>query len=575
MKLGRYVPAGITPQNVLAAPVFFVMLGWVLLANLSDSANIDSANIEGRLELTLLVHLAHWGLLLLIAWVAQTQGRKLEGLPFIGILLSVAVLRGLALHFSFAAIGVSPLPELWVRITFSVLYVGVGMIVIGLWLHQIRRHNDLRESMFAEQARLSLVRQEAESKIFEANQNLIAEIKDDLLRRVDRLDQAKPLESLSELRDAIDHVVRPMSEQLAYKGQPWEPEPIERKRNKVSWRRVFIESFYVSKMHPVLVPTLVLFLVAPSVISYLSLSNAWLALLGVSASQALMLFAYQAVARRLFGKSSRITQTVVVIFGYLSIGVVSTIQASVLIALNNPGRPIPLQTLIYGLLIGLMVSLVAQSLRAMKRVELDLAATTAEASWEITRIRQLHRELEQGLANKLHGKIQGTLAASYLKLSRAVMDGQTSAPLDEYKQALVRNILDLDNETQRPSRLDSVLEETVATWANVCNIVWNISPEHKQIIGQDDLLGHALEDVIPELAFNSVNHGRAKSLSFTFEIIDDRTLRMIASDDGRQTGSSGRVGLGSKLLDDCCISWQRDSTPAGTVTRCDLPVKAE
>ena len=32
MKLGRYVPAGITPQNVLAAPVFFVMLGWVLLA---------------------------------------------------------------------------------------------------------------------------------------------------------------------------------------------------------------------------------------------------------------------------------------------------------------------------------------------------------------------------------------------------------------------------------------------------------------------------------------------------------------------------------------------------------------
>ena len=155
------------------------------------------------------------------------------------------------------------------------------------------------------------------------------------------------------------------------------------------------------------------------------------------------------------------------------------------------------------------------------------------------------------------------------------MDGQTSAPLDEYKQALVRNILDLDNETQRPSRLDSVLEETVATWANVCNIVWTISPAHKQIIGQDDLLGHALEDVIPELAFNSVNHGRAKSLSFTFEIIDDRTLRMIASDDGRQTGSSGRVGLGSKLLDDCCISWQRDSTPAGTVTRCDLPVKAE
>jgi signal transduction histidine kinase len=575
MKLGRFVPAGITPQNMLAAPVFFVMLSWVLLANLSESATRDSVNIAGRLELTLLVHLAHWGLLLLIAWVAKIQRRELEGLPFIAVLLSVAFLRGLALHLGFEALGVAPLPELWVRITFSVLYVGVGMIVVGLWLHQIRLHNELLESMFAEQARLSLVRQEAESKIFEANQNLIAEIKDDLLRRVDRLDQTKPLESLSELRDAIDHVVRPMSEQLAYKSQPWEPEPIERNRKNVSWRRVFIESFYVSKMHPVLVPLLVLFLLAPSVISYVSLSNAWLGLIGVSGSQALMLFAYQAVARQLFNNSSRITQTFVVIFGYLSIGVASTILASFLIALNIPGRPLPLQTLIYGVLIGLIVSLVTQSLRAMKRVELDLAATTVEASWEITRIRQLHRELEQGLANKLHGKIQGTLAASYLKLSRSVMDGQTSAPLDEYKQALVRSILDLDNETQRPSRLDSVLEETSVTWADVCNVTWNISAETKLIIGQDDLLGHALEDVIPELAFNSVKHGRAKSLTFTFEIVDDRTLSMIASDDGRQTGSSGRVGLGSKLLDDCCISWQRDSTPAGTVTRCDLPLKAE
>ena len=574
MKLGRYVPAGITPRNVLAAPVFFVMLGWVLLANLSESANTDAANLEGRLEVTLLVHLAHWALLLLIAWVAKTQRRNLEGLPFVAVLLGVTLLRGFVLHVSFEAIGIAPLPPLWVRIIFSVLYVGVGMIVIGLWLHQIRRHNELLESMFAEQARLSLVRQEAESKILEANQNLIAEIKSDLLRRVDRLDQAKPLESLSELRDAIDHVVRPMSEQLAYKSQPWEPEPVERKHNKVSWRRVFIESFYVSKMHPVLVPLLVLLLVAPSVISYLSLSNAWLGLIGVSSSQALMIFAYQAVAQKLFEKSGRITQTAVVIFGYLLIGVASTLLASWLISLNNPGRPMPLQTLIYGFLIGLMVSLVAQSLRAMKRVERDLAATTAEASWEITRIRQLHRELEQGLANKLHGKIQGTLAASYLKLSRAVMDGQTNAPLDEYKQALVRNILDLDNETHRPSRLDSVLEETVATWADICKIAWNISTENKQIISQDDLLGHALEDVIPELAFNSVNHGRATSLLFTFEIIDDRTLRMIASDDGRQTGSSGRVGLGSKLLDDCCISWQRDSTPTGTVTRCDLPLKA-
>lgn len=575
MKLSRFVPAGITPANVLAAPVFWVMLLWNLLANYLDSVNTASSNVPGRLLSVAIFHAAHWLVLWGISRFVKLPGRDWSGLPWVLAVLTLAFLRGLGLHYTFVAIGVSPLPEMWVRLLFSVLYVGLGMIVVGLWLHQIRRHNELLASMFAEQQRLDLVRNDAERKILEANQNLISKIKNDLLQRVERMDQARPLQALAELRDAIDTVVRPMSEQLAYKSEPWRPEPVRRPRTRVSWPRVFAESFYVANMHPLLVPLLVVLLISPSAINYLSLSRSWGLLILVGLSQVLMLWVYQIGAKRFFDNAGRAAQTAVVFCGYISVGMASTVLARTLVAVNIPGRPWPIQNLIYVILIGAIVCLVGQSLRAMKRVERDLADTTAEASWEITRIRQLHRELEQGLANKLHGKIQGTLAASYLKLARALTDGEATTPLGEYKQTLVRNILELDGDAVRPVRLEAVLEETVATWANVCQIAWQITPEQQRVIEQDNLLCHSLEDVIPELAFNSVKHGQAKHLRFDFEIVGERTLRMTATDDGMQTVSSGRVGLGSKLLDDCCIAWRRESNQAGTVTSCDLPIKTD
>lgn len=574
MNFARLIRESLTPSTVLTPAVFFIMLGWNLVANILDVANMNPELLPLRLLIVLVVHGLHWAAIRVTASFWSLWGQQLRGMTLLSVLLIIAALRGALLQETFRLAGINPLVDIWVRLTFSVLYVGLGTVVIAIWLQQIRQHNRLLANTIAEQERLNQVRHQAENRIFEANQKLISAIQKDLLQRVNRLSDSNPLATLAELRDSIDHVVRPMSEQLAYKETDWQPEPVIAKRVKVSWRRVIAESFYVDNMHPFAVTVILITLIAPSAVNLLGFEDAWPPLLIAGACHVVTLWLYQRLARRAFSASSRPVQRRAVLTGFALAGVVSTIVSRLLVNPNIPNALFPLQNLVFTLVIGVVLCLVAQSLRAMSSIERDLAAATAEASWEITRIRQIHRELERGLANKLHGKIQGTLAASYLKLARAISEGQASeAPLSGYKDLLIKNIADLAGDATRPIRLNEVIAETIETWADVCQIDCELGPELRSQIERDSLLCHALEDVIPELAFNSVKHGNATSLHFVFELIDGRTLQMDAHDNGRQAIESGRVGLGSKLLDDCCIAWNRSSGPEGTITRCQLPVK--
>ena len=570
----RLIRQSLTPSAALRPAVFFAILLWTLLANALDVGNLQAAELPIRLGIIAIAQVIHWCSILVVVGLFQLAGYRIRGVPFLWVLIFAAGVRGVLVQEAFDAFAVNPTASTWVRFTFSVLYVGLGMVVVAIWLQQVGQHNRLMADLNAEQERLRLVRTEAEQKILEANQVLIAKIRKDLLERVRRLSGNKPLESLAELQAAIDQVVRPMSEQLAYQNTAWEPDKVLPKRLKVSWRRVITESFYIDNIHPIAITVLTTILIAPNTIHVLSFNNAWLALILAPLSLGGFLWIYRLQMRKCLHASSMRVQRIATLIGFFGGAITSNIVARLLISPMIPNLLIPSQSVVYAVLISVIVALVTQTLRAMRSVERDLEKMTGEASWEITRIRQIHRELEQELANKLHGKIQATLAASYLKLARSITEGRTDeGSLDEFKTVLVRSINDLGVEGSRPSRFDEVLRETKETWADVCQISVEIEPEVKDVIVQDGLLSHALEDLVPELTFNSIKHGKATSLQFSIRMETSRTLLLSASDNGQQAIQSGRVGLGSKLLDECCISWTRETADVGTVTTCLLPLK--
>lgn len=573
MSLNRLIREGLTPQTALSWPVFLLILAWNALANWLDGLQASNSEPFGRLAVIALVHLSYWAVLWLIVLTGKAVGWQVRGWSLLSVLLAVSVARGWAAYSLLKFFEIPVSAGLLVRILYSVFYIGLGIAVTALWIHQIRQHNQLLEDIHREQSRLLKVKGEAESKILEANQTLIKQIKNDLLARVSTVGMTNVKESLAELRDVIDHVVRPMSHHLSYKSEPWTPGPGPDRKAKVSWSRVIAESFSVENINPLATTVAVSILVAPSTIEYLSLTRSWLAVILAICFLFGWFVLYKKLAQLLVKTKERWAQTSVVLAGYFLAGLFTTLLVDLPIADDAPQRPAPIQILIYTLITGSAVSLAVQARRAMKTVESTLRETNAESVWEITRIRQVQRELEKELANRLHGKIQATMTAVYLKLNRSIEDNQlTALEIEESKELLAQSIAGLDHIAGRENKFDLVVSETVATWSGVCDISYLLSAEVHKVINQDALLSHSLEDLVPELAFNSVKHGRATKLDLSFELLEGRTLKLVASDNGTQLASSGRVGLGTKLLDDCCISWSRKPSDNGMVTVAELPV---
>ena len=161
VKLNALIRDGLTPADALGLPVFLILLFWNILANWFDSAHVANGQPANRLFIIFVAQLAMWSFLWLLVWVFKLFNRQFQGWPLFAALVVVSAIRGVLIQLVLDAAGINTVTGMPVRVTFSVLYVGIGVVVIGLWLHQIRRHNELLETMFGEQERLYRIKFEA------------------------------------------------------------------------------------------------------------------------------------------------------------------------------------------------------------------------------------------------------------------------------------------------------------------------------------------------------------------------------------------------------------------------------
>ena len=564
------------PSNALSPQVFLVLLIWSLFASWLDSVGIEKPQVPLRLLVVVATNLGMWGVLFVTASIFRWLKSEITGGYFFFLVIILTGVRGGLLQSFFDFLEIESRTGVVVRVIFSIAYVGVGMVVIALWIQQVRAHNDLLDQMNAEQERLTSLKQAAERKISEANQTLISRIKNELLTHIEKLAQSKPDEALASLRGAIDQVVRPMSQQLAYGRNSWNPEPLNSNPTRVSWRRVVAESFAVKNIQPMWLTLGVGLLIAPSTIQLLTINHAWILLVIVPLVQFAFLDTWRKIALQFFSSNGLIAQGIIVSIGYLATGGLASLIAASILAPSQSAHVFAFPSIVFTLAIGYATSLVVQAQRAMLKVESDLERTTAEASWEIARIRQRHRELEASLANQLHGKIQGGMAAAYLRLSRMLAEDELNvSTIDEFAQSLKASVETLGQSPVRPSALDETIAETVSTWSDVCEVSIDIDTETRELVDQDSLLCRSLEDIVPELAFNAVKHGKAKQLTIVMRLETSRTLLLEAMDNGRVESPGSKSGVGSRLLDECCVSWSRTSTSSGTSVKAILPIQRD
>jgi signal transduction histidine kinase len=448
------------------------------------------------------------------------------------------------------------------------------VVTMILWflVSEVRGLQSRRRQLEADRDQLVVLQQSAQRDLVLLGDRAVEEIRQSILESLGGLQVSDSSQLRERMRVTIDDVVRPLSHQLAAQPPGWVAPKSVLETRKVNWLLALREGLNPTRIHPVIVTLILIGLGIPFNYSrYGAPSAAWFTATLIVVVPAFWLLRRAAIwltAKRGAGAKA-VMFVIAVVLGGAALGLATLPYMQ--------GQPRPLLFVIVTPIFALLISAplaVAEAARVQNlELESDLRATTEDLRWMLARARERYRQRERALAHALHGRVQASLSAAFLRLDRAVAQGTDDIELLESLQAdVLQTISDLNLDDADPDPIDRVIALTQSNWSGTVHINVIIDPLARASLAGDPLTARSVNDLIPELVFNSVRHGSAREIDVQLEFADARTLSLTVIDDGGSDLTMTHYGLGSALLDEASITWSRTRLDTRTTTTCLLPI---
>jgi glucose-6-phosphate-specific signal transduction histidine kinase len=231
----------------------------------------------------------------------------------------------------------------------------------------------------------------------------------------------------------------------------------------------------------------------------------------------------------------------------------------------------PVAALVSGFFISLNNSATNQALDVAKNIE----KTTKDLSWGVSRIRNEQHQRSRNLGRKLHGEIQAQFASAFLIIQNNQNDpAKAQAMVIDLATGLEKDVEKLSDISIKNQKLDEMVDKLKQTWQGVASISFEANQEVINNVDKDNLCSTALLDIIPELCFNSIKHGQASQVQVTLTQINPKTILLQVKNNGLEGDKDSQKGLGTKLLDECAISWHRNREKEHIITSAEFAISA-
>ena len=559
------------PAYIFTMPVFIGIYLWALLIHFADPANNNSGNPVLRIIVLTTLHIGVFATLYLFKRILLDRVKP--GLvPFLTLatLAFVGLSRGYFFENWLSAWDISAFQDVGLRMQTSLLTTvstfSVGIVTTAnSRMHQIKSGQLLNEL-----DRLEKVKVDALARIRMIDYEAVEGIKSQLDTYVKSM-QGKPIsEILLILRKMIDTVVQPLSRQLEFQRNNWSP-PISREdKIQVNWIKAFKNGLNPGKISYRLVPILLIGTALPVVIQNTPLLLAFFSLLlsycvGFLVGQ---FFSYVFVDKMVnFG---------VYLFATLSIGFAMGLCTLPMTQnYDAPYRFLILATITYPITASL-VSMISNADKQLVLAIKELAQATDEIEWNVARIREAQHQNQRNLARALHGSVQAKLASAYLELEKINKEKVDSPErVNQLLAELQKSVATLSGPQSQNFDLPRLLTQTQENWASVAGVTFQVSEKDLELIHEDALSVIALVDVIPELVFNSIKHGKANHIAISIKFKNERVVELTVKDNGIHDLVDFGSGLGTKIMNESAISWSRKRVAGHTVATAEFAYSLE
>jgi len=551
---------------------------WYLPLSVAGPIFIDRARFGGSVSAWLAIALAGQVGLMVVFEVARRvihrhdpQGSR-PAATLVAIVLAFT-LRAMVLALLTYQAGFSAIVELPYRVT-SGLTSGLAIIlVICLVIRASDVHRDLVGVLDARLASLSALDVSMQGRLAEIIRGITAFVASKVDPLVDTLDRvldevaggAQVTASVQYLRHAIDDVLRPLSHQLSSDRVDLDvlavPEPA------VPTRRLSIPgTFELGRaIAPKTCAVLVMLAgVAPATRQLTPLGvMTFLVVLG------LWVLVVLGCIRLLLG---RLRAPVGVGIFVITVAVTLVVPSGVII-MAFISLPVPDYVMIpagiVGALLGSLTSIYYVVSERRIVIESQLIAAVEALELSVSRLRQEAWIGRRRASYILHGSLQSALYAAILRLS--ANPAPDEALIAEIRSDILKATAKLGQTAEPVVSLGDRLAETANQWSGPCDVRWSVSPDAERLLMTSVTGAECVAEIVREGVGNAVRHGGAGSVMVAVDARVER-LVIVIDDDGRSIDGQAHPGLGSRMLDEMCVSWTRESTDQGTRLEAELAV---
>lgn len=569
-----FLRSNFNPERLFTWPVFLITLGWALSTNLLDTV-FNPANLyPERIASVVFAHLVMFLVIFLGILILRKLPQLARALLMIPLVVISTIARGFTLWSLFSVIGIDSPDVFLYRVFGPITNMGLPLAISAIAVHRIRSYTENRKLLLSESYRLLELKKIARERIRRTTEARLDRIRSEILGSLALGSDKSPEQTMSLITKTIDNVVRPTSHEIEAESFSLESASEEIGEVKLNWKEALSDSFNPKFIQPIAVG-LTAFIAAiffvtnsntPSDAAFLLVLLSFGTWLFLSLAKLLLSFIYNKVSA-LVGKLAFL---LLVPLAATAVGVLSLV---VTLQTENPYALLFVAPyFITGLtvLYALAGSAESQAIEANNR----LAELSGNLAWEVSRISGEQRQLQRSLAHLLHGRIQTVLTSSLMRLKIAAQEKPEN--LSEIEASIRTELQELIEtakveEASNNLTLDQNLTQLDQTWEDIAAIKLESKGIEPEELAQDPILMATLSELFSELTFNAIKHGGAKSVEFTISKSEDNIITLACSDNGTRPPDSSRVGLGTRLLDECALSWNRQSTDSGTTTILQLP----
>lgn len=558
MTRAREIFRRIGTPDAVSWPTFWVAVA--LNTGITFSTGFDvSASVLLRVVVVAVSMAACWGWLLVFrALVLERSPDRPRPIATIVAFAIAGGLRGLAA----SAVFIVWLDLDWSIAPYRVISGAIGGVVLltpaALFVSTARDYKRVRARLLARREQLLATRERIVDSIADRDEQVISMVESKL---VDALREADPGEQADRLDQLAAEVVRPLSHELARSVPDWVPPPGASGTIRIG--AILDRAASGRPLMPVLTAlgVVVVYGILLGNDFGWPLAAAFMAIDLVGGALALWL------SNRALGVLLRrgpLAIRLALVVGALALSG-AVVGAVMEFAASGTSHSLALaaSSAVFYTAFGVPIVLARAGYRELAANLDELEAVDAELTWRVKRLHMVQWAQQRGLARALHGPVQSSIAAAVQRLrSHDSFDG--GALRSELVELLARGA------STEGDSWSSGISRVQSTWQGLCEVHLNADDVTREAIDEDPVCADIAVEIVTEAVSNAVRHGKARSVEVSARG-GDQELVLTVRDDG--SGESGfDVGLGTRLLEDCALTWRRGVLDARMCLTVSLPM---